>query len=217
MRSARKRRIETASERLAWLIVLATVPAAVIGAAGEGFIEDELGQPWQIAILLAVFGLLLAAADRMPQRREMDGLGWRAALGIGFAQSLALAPGVSRSGVTITAARALGLTRDAAARFSFLLLTPVVAGASIVEGADLAQGGPAARQRRPDRGRRRRGGASPASPRSGCCCATCATTATTSSSGTGSSRRLVSRPDCVGREAVDVLSSDISSLPHCQQ
>jgi undecaprenyl-diphosphatase len=139
--SARKRRIETASERLAWLVVLATVPAAVIGAAGEGFIEDELGQPWQIAILLAVFGLLLAAADRLPQPREMDGIGWRSALGIGFAQSLALAPGVSRSGVTITAARALGMTRDAAARFSFLLLAPVVAGASVVEGADVARQG----------------------------------------------------------------------------
>jgi undecaprenyl-diphosphatase len=141
IRSARRRRIETHSERLAWLIVLATVPAAVIGAAGEGFIEDELGHPWQIAILLAVFGLLLAAADRMPQRREMDGIGWRSALGIGFAQSLALAPGVSRSGITITAARALGMTRDAAARFSFLLLAPVVTGASVVEGADLASQG----------------------------------------------------------------------------
>ena len=139
--SARKRKIETPSEHLAWLIVLATVPAALIGAAGEGFIEDELGQPWQIAILLIVFALLLAVADRLPQRRGMDGLDWRAALGIGFAQSLALAPGVSRSGVTITAARALGLTRDAAARFSFLLLAPVVAGASVVEGTDLARQG----------------------------------------------------------------------------
>jgi undecaprenyl-diphosphatase len=139
--SARKRRIETANERLAWLIVLATIPAAAIGAAGEGFIEDELGQPWQIAILLVVFALLLGAADRLPQRRDMEGLGWRSALGIGFAQSLALAPGVSRSGVTITAGRALGLTRDASARFSFLLLAPVVTGASIVEGADLAREG----------------------------------------------------------------------------
>jgi undecaprenyl-diphosphatase len=141
VRSVHKRRIDTHSERLAWLIALATVPAAVIGAAGEGFIEDELGHPWQIAILLVVFGLLLAAADRMPERREMDGIGWRSALAIGFAQSFALAPGVSRSGVTITAARALGMTRDAAARFSFLLLAPVVAGASIVEGFDLARQG----------------------------------------------------------------------------
>ena len=92
MRSARKRSIETASERLAWLIALATIPAAVIGAAGEGFIEDELGHPWQIAILLVVFALLLGVADRLPQRFDMEGLGWRAALGIGFAQSLALAP-----------------------------------------------------------------------------------------------------------------------------
>jgi undecaprenyl-diphosphatase len=141
LRSLMRRRIETPTERLAWLLVLATVPAAIAGAAGESFIEDELGQPWQIAILLALFGLLLGAADRLPERKEIDGLTWRNALGIGAAQALALAPGVSRSGVTITAARALGLTRDAAARFSFLLLTPVVAGAAAVKASDVASSG----------------------------------------------------------------------------
>src|SRR5512145_2153675 len=78
------RRVETEDERMAWLIALATIPAAAIGAAGESTIEDKLGQPWQIAILLIVFGVLLALADRLPERREMTGLGWRGALTIGF-------------------------------------------------------------------------------------------------------------------------------------
>jgi undecaprenyl-diphosphatase len=134
----RTRRIETEDERMAWLIVLATVPAAAIGAAAESTIENKLGQPWQIAILLAVFGIVLALADRLPERREMTGLGWRAALTIGFAQAVALAPGTSRSGITITAGRALGLTRRAAARFSFLLLAPITFGAVVYEGIDLA-------------------------------------------------------------------------------
>jgi undecaprenyl-diphosphatase len=139
--SLRKRKIETQNERLAWLIVLATVPAVIAGAVGESFIEDHLGEPWQIAIFLAVFGLLLGAADRLPERFEMTWLRWRSALAIGLAQTLALMPGVSRSGITITAGRALGLTRDAAARFSFLLLTPVVAGAAASKGADVIRDG----------------------------------------------------------------------------
>jgi undecaprenyl-diphosphatase len=141
LRTLRVRRIATEDERMAWLIALATVPAAAIGAAAESTIEDKLGQPWQIAILLAVFGILLGLADRLPERREMTGLGWRGALAIGFAQAVALAPGTSRSGITITAARALGLTRGAAARFSFLLLAPITFGAVLYEGIDLASTG----------------------------------------------------------------------------
>ena len=140
-RTLHTRRTQTEDERMAWLIVIATVPAAAIGAAAETTIEDKLGQPWQIAILLGVFGLLLGLADRLPERREMAGLGWRGALTIGFAQAVALAPGTSRSGITITAARALGLTRGAAARFSFLLLAPITFGAVVYEGIDLARTG----------------------------------------------------------------------------
>jgi undecaprenyl-diphosphatase len=141
VRTLRTRRVETEDERMAWLIALATIPAAAIGAAGESTIEDRLGQPWQIAILLIVFGVLLALADRLPERREMTGLGWGGALTIGFAQAVALAPGTSRSGITITAARALGLTRRAAAQFSFLLLAPITFGAVLYEGIDLAVSG----------------------------------------------------------------------------
>ena len=134
LRSLARRRIETADERVAWLVAVATVPAAAIGAAGESVIEDRLGEPWQIAMLLAVFAGVLWLADRRPARRRLDELGLGTALAIGIAQSLALAPGVSRSGITISAGRFLGLDRDVAARLSFLLLIPIVFGASVLKG-----------------------------------------------------------------------------------
>jgi undecaprenyl-diphosphatase len=133
-RSVAARRISTGEERIAWYIVVATIPAAIAGAAGESFIEDHLGDPWQIAILLALFGVILWLADRVPPGRTMDAIGWKGAVGIGLAQCLALMPGVSRSGVTITAARLLRLDRDEAARLSFLLLVPIVFGAAVLKG-----------------------------------------------------------------------------------
>jgi undecaprenyl-diphosphatase len=134
LRSLRRRRVDGPEERLAWLVVLATVPAALIGALGEGFIVDELGEPWQIAINLAVFGVVLWIADRTAERRRMGDLGYGEAVGIGFAQALSLMPGVSRSGITISAARFLGLDRESAARFSFLLLVPTTLGAVLWKG-----------------------------------------------------------------------------------
>ena len=134
-RSVRRRSIQTDDERVAWLVAVATVPAAIVGAVGESFIEDHLGDPWQIAIFLAVFGVVLWWVDRIaPQDRLVHELGWRRGLAVGLAQTLALAPGVSRSGITITTARAFGLSRDAAARLSFLLLIPVVFGAALLKG-----------------------------------------------------------------------------------
>jgi len=133
-RSVARRRITTADERVAWFIVVATIPAAIVGAAGEGFIQDRLGDPWQIALLLAGFGILLWLADRVRPARRADQIGWSGALAVGVAQSLALMPGVSRSGVTITAARFLRLDRDDAARLSFLLLVPIVFGAALLKG-----------------------------------------------------------------------------------
>jgi undecaprenyl-diphosphatase len=132
--SVRRRRIETADERVAWFVAVATVPAAIIGAVFEEVIADNLGEPWQIAIFLAFFGIVLWIADRTPPRRRMSDLGIGTAAAVGVAQSLALMPGVSRSGITISAARFLGLDRDSAARFSFLLLIPIVFGASVWEG-----------------------------------------------------------------------------------
>jgi undecaprenyl-diphosphatase len=125
----RTRRIETRDERLAWVIVLGTIPAVIAGGIGEDWIDDNLGEPWMIAILLIVFGLILWDSDRRPQDKPVEAVGLREGLYIGIAQAIALAPGVSRSGVTISAGRYLRLDRDAAARISFLLLAPVTAGA----------------------------------------------------------------------------------------
>lgn len=136
LRSLVRRRVETVDERAAWFVFVATIPAAATGALGESFILEHLGEPWQIAILLAVFSLVLWHADRQPARHTMEELGLRTAALVGVAQCLALAPGVSRSGITISAARYLGLDRESAARFSFLLLIPVAFGAAVWSGVN---------------------------------------------------------------------------------
>jgi undecaprenyl-diphosphatase len=132
--SIRRRGIATTEQKIAWLVAVATAPAAIVGAVGESLIADNLGEPWQIAVLLAVFGVVLYIADRQPARRGIADLSVRTALGIGLAQTLSLAPGVSRSGITISMGRFLGLDRDAAARFSFLLLIPITFGAVLFKG-----------------------------------------------------------------------------------
>jgi undecaprenyl-diphosphatase len=133
LRSLRTRAVTDDDERLGWAVVVGTIPAVIVGGLGEDWIDEHLGEPWMIAILLIVFGLVLAVADRLPQRRAIDSLSVREGLYLGVAQALALAPGVSRSGVTISAGRALGLDRDSAARFAFLLLVPAVAGATVLK------------------------------------------------------------------------------------
>jgi undecaprenyl-diphosphatase len=133
-RSVGRRAIETADEKIAWLVFVASIPAALAGALGEKLIEDHLGAPWQIAINLAVFGIILWIADRSAQTRRLEDLGLWTALGVGAAQALSLMPGVSRSGITITAGRFLKLDRDSAARLSFFLLIPIVFGAVLYKG-----------------------------------------------------------------------------------
>ncbi|MEO7396881.1 MAG: undecaprenyl-diphosphate phosphatase [Candidatus Limnocylindria bacterium] len=136
--SLRERRIgDDPDRRIAWLLIGATIPAAVIGFALEGFIEDAFhgdndGARLAIAGFLVVGALALWLADRLgSQRRGLADLTAPTALTIGLSQALALFPGISRSGATITAGRALGLSRDAAARFSFLLATPITLGAGL--------------------------------------------------------------------------------------
>lgn len=129
--------------RLAWLLALATIPAAVIGFLGEDLIDEVLHggtDPVRLAIagflVIGALGLLLA--DRLgARRRELGDIGPATALTVGFSQALALLPGISRSGATITAGLALGLTREAAARFSFLLATPITLGAGLYGSRDL--------------------------------------------------------------------------------
>jgi undecaprenyl-diphosphatase len=137
-----RRRIETTDERLAWAIVIGTVPGLIVGAALESTIEEKLGQPVVIAVMLAVLGVVLYIVDRiMRQNRGVDSIRPRTGLYVGIAQALALQPGVSRSGITITAGRAIGLDRATAARFSFLLALPIIAGAGGMKAIDLAQTG----------------------------------------------------------------------------
>ncbi len=129
-----RRRIESSDERIAWFVLVATIPAGLVGLVFEDAIADGLGEPWQIAILLAAGAALLWLADRRPQEQAMGDLGLKQAVLMGLAQALALAPGVSRSGITITAGRLMRLDRDSAARFSFLLLLPTVLGALLLKG-----------------------------------------------------------------------------------
>lgn len=124
--------------RLAWLVVLATVPVGLAGLAFKGTVETVLRTPAVIAWASIGFGVLLWLADRWGRRlRDEYTLGWRAALLIGLAQALALVPGTSRSGITMTAGLALGLDRVAAARFSFLLAMPVIALSGALQVAEL--------------------------------------------------------------------------------
>jgi undecaprenyl-diphosphatase len=112
---------------LAWYIALATLPAALAGLLLSGFIEANLRSMAVIAFTSIFFGLMLAWADRRGGGgRRIDQFNWRTALVVGAAQALALVPGTSRSGITITAALALGFDRETAARFSFLLAIPII-------------------------------------------------------------------------------------------
>jgi undecaprenyl-diphosphatase len=142
--SIRERRIgDDLDRRLAWLLALATVPAVVIGFLGEDLIDEVLhggSDPVRLAIagFLVIGALGLLAADRLGSRhRDIRHVGVSGALVIGFSQALALLPGISRSGATITAGLAMGLTREAAARFSFLLATPITFGAGLYGSRDL--------------------------------------------------------------------------------
>ena len=113
----------------AWLIVASAIPAGIAGAIGQQWITDKLGTPVLIAVSLVFFGLLLLWADRQQGTRDVNTFTRKDALLIGLAQVLALNPGTSRSGITITAARKFGFSRDAAARVSFLMSVPVIGGA----------------------------------------------------------------------------------------
>lgn len=114
---------------LGWWIILGSVPIVVCGLLFEDAIDHTLRSLWFVAIALIVFGVLLGWADRVgAQRLTLDKMGWKHAVIYGLAQAMALIPGVSRSGGTITAGRLLGYTREQAARYSFLLAIPAVFG-----------------------------------------------------------------------------------------
>jgi len=136
-----QRAMTTTDQRLSVAIAIATIPAVIAGGLAADLFEEHLGEPWMIGIQLILFGALLLWADKMPQRKGLEGTSLGDGLKIGLAQVLALAPGTSRSGITITAGRYLGLDRDAAARFSFLMLIPIVAGATVFKAATAVHDG----------------------------------------------------------------------------
>jgi undecaprenyl-diphosphatase len=113
--------------RMGWMIIVGSLPIAILGLLLESWIDTTFRNLWITVFMLAAFGLLLGWADRVGRRvNTLDKMTWGQAVAFGFAQALALIPGVSRSGGTITAGRLMGFTREAAARYSFLLALPAV-------------------------------------------------------------------------------------------
>ena len=137
------RSLDTPAKRLPFLIIAATVPAAVVGKLFEQQLEETFrSNPLLIASILIVFGMILGVVDIAGRKRlAMDEIKATSALTIGLFQCLALIPGVSRSGITITAGLMLGFTRESSARFSFLLSLPIVAGAALLKTLHLAEHG----------------------------------------------------------------------------
>jgi undecaprenyl-diphosphatase len=135
--SLHKRELDQDS-RLAWGVLLATIPVGIAGLLMNDMVSTALRDPMVIAATTIIFGLLLGVADRLGRRsRDEHSLVLRDVILIGLAQAVALVPGTSRSGITMTAGLLLGLTREAAARFSFLLSIPVIVLAGGLEGLDL--------------------------------------------------------------------------------
>lgn len=142
VRSLRRRSVQEQDERLAWLLLVASLPTAVVGVVLDSLLRDRVGPEWLIGVLLVAFGVVLWWADRLPGRLDQDRFRLRHALLMGTAQAAALQPGVSRSGATISMGRWLGFERDAAARLSFLMSLPIIGGVGVYKGLEvMAEGG----------------------------------------------------------------------------
>lgn len=130
--------------RMGWMIIVGSIPIAVLGLLLQDWIDTTLRNLWITVAMLAIFGVLLGWVDRaFVSHKTLDRLSWGDAIGYGFAQAMALIPGVSRSGGTITAGRALGYTREAAARYSFLLAMPAVFASGLYKVYQVFSGGDA--------------------------------------------------------------------------
>jgi undecaprenyl-diphosphatase len=129
-----RRFLDTADRRLFWGLVVASIPGAIVGKLLGDKAEETLRSPLLIAVTMSVMGVLLWAADRAGKKDKLaEQITVPQALGIGVAQAFALLPGVSRSGSTITVGLAMGYTREAIARFSFLMSTPIIFGAGLLK------------------------------------------------------------------------------------
>ena len=128
--------------RLGWFVILGSIPIAGLGLLFESAIDETLRNLYITAAMLALFAVLLGWADKTSRRtKTLDQMSWRDAAVYGFAQALALIPGISRSGITIAAGLFRGLKRDAAARFAFLMGIPIIAGAGLWKTRAIVSGG----------------------------------------------------------------------------
>ncbi len=133
------KRRSTQKASLFWYLLIATIPGALAGYVLEEQAETVFREPLLIAAMLIIMGLILYLVDRRAiKRKNMNGISFTDSLLIGLSQAFAIIPGVSRSGVTMTAGRALGLTRQTAARFSFLLSAPIIFGAGVMQLKNIA-------------------------------------------------------------------------------
>jgi undecaprenyl-diphosphatase len=132
--SLRGKHARNQDSQMGWLIIVGSIPIVIIGYLAQDFITNELRSLWIIATMMVVFGLVLGAADRFGSKtKELSQLNVKHGILYGLAQSLALVPGVSRSGATIAMGRFLGYSREAALRYSFLLALPAVFGSGLYE------------------------------------------------------------------------------------
>lgn len=130
---------KTVQGRMFWYIVLATIPGGIIGFILDHFLEDALNRPIIIAISLIVMGIILYIVDKKSKSKiKYEEMTLKQTFFIGLSQALAFIPGVSRSGVTMTTARSMGITREAAAKYTFLLSTPIVLAATVLKFKEFA-------------------------------------------------------------------------------
>ena len=128
--------------KLSWLIIISTIPGAAAGIKFADVIEQKLGAPLIIGILMAGFGVVLAIAELVSrQRRDLEHVTWRDAIVIGIAQAVALAPGTSRSGITMAVGLFGNIKRETAARYSFLISIPIIGGVTAAKGLHLVKSG----------------------------------------------------------------------------
>jgi len=140
--SLRGPNFEDRDQRMVYLILVATIPAGIVGFFFESFFEREARSPWLVTFNLVLVGVLFIVGESVGRmNRTSDKLSFREAVGIGLAQTAALFPGVSRSGATITLGLFLGLRRDEAARFSFLMSVPITTAAALLSLVDVAREG----------------------------------------------------------------------------
>lgn len=133
MRAIRKRQIKELDERLPFYLMLATIPGVVIGIALASLAEDAFRAPLLVAANTFIFGVVLLAAERKVGKKELKDYTPKSSFITGLYQAIAIVPGVSRSGITISGSMFQGFTRETAARFSFLISIPIIAGAGLIE------------------------------------------------------------------------------------